>query len=168
MPPEPTTIWDLEDEWHRRNRRREWIAERCGVALMAGVVLVAVLGLLGPGRLSRQVKTSADGRLSVEHHTVQRHQAPARLLIDVAPSASGVIRLRLSRSFTDRVDVEQITPEPDAMEMTDNDLVYRFQTSDLTGYGTIVLRFQHDEYGSARCTVVVEGSEVQLSEFVLP
>ena len=151
MPPEPTSTLELDDETHQPNRRWEWVAEHCGMVLIATFVIAALLGLLGPGPLSRRITTSTDGLLSVDHHIIQRYQAPAKLLIgyQVPTSGTGVIRLHLSRSFTDRISVEQIAPEPQSMEMTENQLVYSFRTSDLTGDGKIQCRFKHDEYCSA-------------------
>lgn len=170
MSPQPTSIWDLEDDKHQRYRRWEWFVERCGMAVGATVVVAALLGTLGPGLLTHRITTSSDGLLSVEHHTIQRYQAPAQLIIGcpAPPTGTGIIRLHVSRSFTDRVALEQIAPEPEVTELTKTHLLYSFRASDLTGSGKILFRFRHDKYGAARYTVEVDGLKTQLSEFVLP
>jgi hypothetical protein len=170
MTQEPTTTRQLDNAPHERARRWEWFAEKCGRGLIAIVLIAALAGGLGPGQLSHRVTTSADGQLSAEHDTIQRYQAPAKLQITcrAPPTDADVIRLQISRSFTDRVAVEQITPEPERMDLADNLLIYRFRTSDLNDAGHILLRFKHDEYGTVRYTVTVNGSKVQLMEYVLP
>jgi hypothetical protein len=171
MTHEPTTTLELDGVLHQRRHRREWIAERWGMALIAVVVAAALSGLLGPGPLSHRTETSSDGQLSINHYALQRYEAPAELVVRfrAPPSGTNLIRLGLSRTLTDRITVEGITPEPESTEMEDGRIVYSFRASNLSGEGQIIVRYKNDEFGSVSYAAdLIEGSRVQVAEFVLP
>ncbi len=171
MTPEPTTTLELDDDRHQRMHRREWIAERWGMAVVALFVAAALLGFLGPGPLSYRTETTADGRLSIEHYALQRCQAPVELVIRFrAPLAdTQFLRLGLSRTFTDCMTIEGMTPEPESTEMEANRLVYTFRASQLRGDGKVIVRYKNDKFGSVRYAVdVAEGVRANVSHFVFP
>lgn len=171
MPHEPTTTLELDDERHQRRHRLEWTAERGGVLLIALILVAALLGLLGPGPLSYRKASSSDGNLSVEYYAIQRYAAPAEWVVRFrgASPDTGFVRLGVSRTFTDSVAVEEITPRPASVEMQDGRLVYTFQTADLRGEGIITIRYKHEEMGPVRCVVdLADESRAQVTHFVLP
>jgi hypothetical protein len=171
MSNEPTTTEALDDSQHQRRQRVEWAVERCGMALIFLILVIALAGLLGPGPASFRRVTSSDGNLTLEHYSIQRYAAPAHSTVRfrfLRPGAKS-IRLGVSRTFTDSVTVESITPEPEVTEMEDGRLVYVFRTPDLRDEGVVTLRYKNDEMGSIRCAVDLAGdSKIQVSHFVLP
>ena len=171
MTNEPTTSLELDDDRHQRLHRREWIAERWGMALVALVVVAALLGLLGPGPLSYRMETSSDGQLSIEHYALQRYEAPAELVVRFRPPPLGtkLIRLGLSRTFTDRITVEGMTPEPESTEIDDDRLVYSFRAGNLSGEQRILFRYKNNEFGSVSYAVdLVDVARADVTHFVLP
>lgn len=83
-----------------------------------------------------------DGRLVVEYYSVERYEASAELRIRFQPvqTEDGLIRLALSREFTDATTPEAITPAPDSVEMRDDRIVYAFRAADLGKEGSKVLK----------------------------
>ena len=162
---------ELEDPKQQRFQYWEWIAERIGWGLFAGIVLAGLLGLLGPGMLSHRVVSSSDGRLTVDYYSIQRNEAPAELLIGFEhPGADqDRVRLAISRALTDSVSIDSITPEPDTVEMQPDRLVYTFLASGPAQRRKIVLRFENHQMGKLRYDIALEGGpSVSLSHFVCP
>ena len=171
MTHEPTTTLELDDDRHQRLHHREWIAERWGVALMALIIAAALLGALGPGPLSYRTETSADGQFSIEYYALQRLEASEELVIwfETPPAGTELIRLGLSRTFTDRITVEGMTPEPESTELESDRLVYNFRASRLGGKGKIIVRYKNAEFGSIRFVVhMAEGTPMPVYHFVFP
>jgi hypothetical protein len=161
---------ELDDPDSLRLQSREWIAERIGWVLIAAALLAAVLGLLGPGPLSHRYASSSDGRLSVEYYSIQRHEAPAELIIRLPDvQRQDEIRLAVSREFTDRITTESITPEPERIEMQGERLVYHVAAADSGGEAVVVVRYRNTAMGRLRYEVALEdGPVVSISHFVCP
>jgi hypothetical protein len=108
--------------------RRMWRVQRAGWLAMLGIIVVALLGLLGPGLLGPAV-IAAPGGLRVEHPRFARADAPQALRVRLparAPSANGH-RLALGRRFVERVRMEAVMPRPVVVEgASDDRVVYAF------------------------------------------
>ena len=170
MPEQPQSI-DLDDSKHQRIQHWEWIAERVGWVLIASILVAGGLGLIGPGIFSHRQAMSSDGRLRIEYHRIQRNEAPCELLIQFErPSADqDAIRLAISRAFTDATTIESLVPEPDAVEMQADRLVYTFLISGPARDGKVVLRYQNHRIGSLRYDMALDaGANLSLSHFVCP
>jgi hypothetical protein len=166
----PRSTNELENPANVTTIRREWIAERIGWGAIGAILVAAILGLLGPGLLSHQRLASADGRLTVEHDCVQRYSAPAELRIrfQTQPDAD-FVQLSLSRSFTDQVTPETIVPQPAAVEMQVDRLVYRFNAAELSDEGSVTFRYKHESMGWLRFDVGLNGeSSIQITQFIFP
>jgi hypothetical protein len=168
MDQEPTTTLEMDDERHRKCIRREYVAERSGMVLIALILLAALLGLLGPGPLTYRTEIAEGNSLTVEHYAIQRYEAPSELYVRVRPVAGAEsIRLGISRTWTDRITMEGITPEPVSIETSEDRLVYTFRASGEEVL--IVLRYKNDEFGSVEYEVDDDqDASLRLSQFVLP
>lgn len=165
------TTLGLDNPMRLRHHVIETWAERAGQVSIAAIVLLALLGLLGPGPLSYSAASSEDNRLRIEFDSIQRYEAPAELKIHFEPShvQDGAVQLSLSRSFTERVTIEHITPEHVSVEVQDEQLVYRFLASDLRDESLITVRYKNDRFGRLNYTVAIPGSSsISLSHFVCP
>jgi hypothetical protein len=72
MSEETTKTTSLDDPKSLRTQAREWVVERIAWVVVAGVLIVGLLGFLGPGPLGKRTSVSADGRLSVQFYSVER------------------------------------------------------------------------------------------------
>lgn len=170
MSAQAVTTLELDEKHGPRRYDCEWWLERSGMAMIGIIIASALLGLLGPGALNREVAVSVDGNLAAEHHWIQRNQASAVMLVRVRAPASkeNVVRLHISRSFTDHVVMDEIVPQPVRVEMSDNDLVYHFLTSSAAADHAILFRFRHDEFGWIRYTLSMNQTTLRLKDFVWP
>jgi hypothetical protein len=168
--PEETTTTALDDPKNLHIQAREWMVERVAWFAVAGVLIAALVGLLGPGPLGKRTLASSDGRLSIQFYLVERYEAPSELRIRFRPleSETTMVRLTLSRSFADETSTESFTPEPEVVEMTDDQIIYSFRLSELKE-GRIVHRYQHNDFGLLRYTVgLLHGPSVDITQFVCP
>jgi len=168
---QPEGSLELDDARHQQIQHREWIAERIGWGAIGLIILAALLGLLGPGVLSHRVASSSDGRLTVDYYRLQRNEAPSELLIrfDHPGADQDRLRLTISRELTDAVTIDGIAPEPDAVEMQADRLVYTFLASGSSPARKIVVRYQNHQMGALHYEVALEGGpSVSLSHFVYP
>ena len=108
--------------------RRMWRVQRAGWLAMLAIIVIALLGLLGPGLLGPAVIAAAGG-LRVEHPRFARADAPHALRVRLpaeSPSAGGY-RLAIGRRFFERVRMESVMPRPVAVEgASDGRIVYAF------------------------------------------
>lgn len=171
MSSDESSLRDLESPQALRTQRIEWIAERLGWLLIAAVVLAGLLGLLGRGPLSHTRRTSSDGAIVVEYHALERYHAPTQLLVRLRDEAraSPQVRLAVSRRFADATTEESIVPRPILVESRGDELIYTLRISDIDEQGAILIRYEHDTFGSLPYHVRIDGqSEVPVSQFVFP
>ncbi|WP_051935415.1 hypothetical protein [Deinococcus sp. YIM 77859] len=124
----PQRVSDLDITQDLEFHRRELRAEKIGWLLMLLVVVAALLGVFGSGPLSKGQVRAAGGALSAEYPRFARYLAPAELRLTFDPAAvqEGALHVWLSREFLDEVQVEAITPEPDAQQLEGDRLTYTF------------------------------------------
>lgn len=162
---------DLDSSENEAIQAREWKMERIGWLVTAGIILVALLGFLGPGPLSKRKKASSDGRLLVEYHAIPRYAAPEKLVLHFRPDMrdATVVRVNVSRSFTDEITLDSITPPPEGVEIQDNKLVYRFRLFNLGEKGLITYRYKNESFGPLRYEISLDGGpKIEVSQFVCP
>ena len=105
---------------HEAFKRREWRAERIGWLLTALLVVVAALGLLGPGPLSWTHATAANELVRVDYQRFGHLEADDKLTVTFAPAAvtDRSISLELAQEWVEAVDIDTITPQPDQQVAT--------------------------------------------------
>lgn len=179
------TTSELDSDHLQRLRKREWLTERAGMFAIVLTLICALLGLLGPGPLSHRVQASADGALSVEHYAIERYESPTQLRVSFRHDATGnaaesgkperetsesqTVTIGLSRSFTEHVQIEAITPQPISARLGDDQIEYSFLLSELQGPGTVVFQYAHTSVGSVKYSVTLaDEPRVQISQFILP
>ena len=74
---------------HMAGQRRAWRLERLGLAVLLGIVLVALSGLFASGPLSSRQLASQDGRLQVEYERFGRIGASHNLHVRLRPMQRG-------------------------------------------------------------------------------
>lgn len=169
---QPQRIGDLDLEQDLSFHRRELRAERVGWGLMLLVVVAALLGLFGSGPLSWGQTQSADGQLEVEYDRFARDLAPTelRLTLHPDPAQGEEVRVWLSRDFLQRVQLQQITPEPQSVETGPGRLTYTFPAAPAGSPVRVVFRGQTQGSGLLRGNAGLPGTaaEVRFSTFIYP
>lgn len=161
MPKEPR---ELELDQDPLFQRANWRFERIGWAAMAILLLAAGLGLFGKGPLSHATVSTANAHLSYQRFS--HWESPERLAFSVQTQADQTI-LRLSRTYLERVWVEDITPAPIATRALPEWIEFRFQTG--RGHAAIAFHIQPQAFGLQRARFVVDdGAPATFWQFVYP
>ena len=153
-------------------QRREWTAQRVGWAVMALLVLAAGIGALGSSGPAATAETGAsDGSLRVRYARLERHHAPSRMVIDVAPrfAESGEVRLWLDIGYAQQLSLESIVPEPESVEVEPERVVYVFAAGDASGPLEITFLYEHDGFWWQVAQLgLTDGAPVEFGQFVFP
>ncbi len=107
---------------------REWRIQRIGWALVALFLALALGGLFGNGPLSHAGAGNAAG--SIEYERFVRSGLSTEIVVTPAERvAGGIHRVAISESYLEAFRIENITPEPTAVRMTGESLVYEFESA---------------------------------------
>lgn len=166
----PHRVGDLEIAEDMDFERRDWTVERVGWVVMLLLAVAALLGLLGPGPLTRMTVGERGGPLTVEYYRFERVENPSTLKVNLVPPAEeDELKLWVDRTYAEAITFEQITPEPAEMELSADRLVLTFELGETGKETAIMLHLRHQEFGSMQGRIgIVDGPEVSFKQFVYP
>lgn len=105
--------------------RTEWRIQRIGWIVLTIFLALAFAGLFGNGPLSHASAGSAQGR--IEYERFVRYGSPSELIITPAQSAAhGIGTIEITSDYLEAFRIESVTPEPTAVRMSGQRLVYEF------------------------------------------
>lgn len=162
---------DLEISQDLTFQRRSWAVQRCGWVLLALFILAALLGLFGPGPLSRAMAGQQDGPLWAEYHRFWRLQSPMSLRLHFGPDATrhGQVRVWLSRSYLEAMSVQHVTPQPQRVEAGPERLTYVFTLSTPARPTAVTFHLEAEAPGSVPGQAGLEnGPVVSFRHFIYP
>lgn len=119
-------------------QQREWNVQRVAWGVMGAVVLAAMLGAFGRGPLSN-ASVERDG-LRLDYERFGRAQNPTTLRFHFIAAAQETSRVLISRKYLDAVRIENITPQPQNVEVDGDWLIYSFLTRQGTAAATFRLK----------------------------
>ena len=138
-------------------QRKEWRFERAGWIAMALLLVLALLGLFGSGPLS--AGRAQAGPLAVEYPRFTRYQSQSelRITVDGAQTGGESARVLVSRAYLESFQIEAIIPEPESTQLTQDNVIYEFQTAEAGQPLTITFHLQSEGLGSIEGQVGLEG-----------
>ena len=111
-------------------QRKEWIAQRFGIGLMALLVLAAVLGFTGRGGPFSHGEVDDPSRtLRVEYERFVRRGAPNTVTLHLRSVKPGSRSFWLSAEYLRKVDVESVEPDPEVSVAEGDRYVYTIRTN---------------------------------------
>jgi hypothetical protein len=156
----------------REDRPWELRAQRIGWGAFALLVLAALVGLLGHGPLSHVVVQDPASPLRVEYNRFERYQGPTDLRLRLGPGAAreGGLRIWISRAFLDAIELEQVVPQPRAVELGADRQTYVFDAPGLSGEASVVFHHKPDvKFSRVTAQVGLDGAAgVTFWQFVYP
>ena len=150
-------------------QQRSWRAERMAWMVIAVLLLAALLGLFGDGVFSHAKAVDASGALEVEYERLARASAPLRLQLRAWAPQAGEVQVWLSRAYLDEMCVEAISPLPEQVEATADQLIYRFRTPSAGTRLNIIFQLtpQHAGRLSGQAGMAA-GAQVNFHSFIYP
>jgi hypothetical protein len=149
-------------------QKTSWLLQRIGWGVLCLVLVLASLGALGDGPLTRTSRGSAEAGFGVRYHRVWRMENPAWLDVTVGPAADGTVSLTLPEQLLRAATLDNIAPEPGETIATTagTRLVFR---SDGPGPLTLRLGFTPHRMGRIQARLLgPAGRALDLSFLVLP
>jgi hypothetical protein len=148
-------------------QRKEWFAQRIGVALLTLFVFGALFGLTGVGgMLSYGEAGDPNGALHVEYERIVRRGAPATLTLHLRSSAPGTVRFWVSAPYLQNVTIEGFVPQPDILSVEQERHVYAIPTG--SSEITVTLEVEHKTIGRIHGEVgLIGGPSARFSQLSL-
>jgi hypothetical protein len=162
-------VGDLERERDLLFQHREWTIQRGGWLVMMAIIIAALIGLLGAGRLSST--TAEAGPLQLQYSRFERRHAPTELEVTVTSSAvsQDQVEVWISTEYLAGAEITSIAPEPEEVSETEDRLVYRFNIDDRTQTPTILFALEYDKPGLTSGRMgMSDGPELTFWQFVYP
>ena len=162
-------VGDLEVGQDLKFQRRQWTIQRVSWIVMVVVVIAGLLGLLGSGPLSDA--SAEDGPLQLDYGRFERKRKPTQLRIQVAAGTAqeGQFMLWLDEQYLQRVEIQNISPEPEQFQAGSDRTVYVFQVSDPSQPANVSFDIEPIAFGTFKGRLgLVDGPEIEFTQFVYP
>lgn len=158
---------DLELEQDLQYQERAWAFERISWAAMSLIAIAALLGLTGSGWLSQAKVGKPGDPLWLEYERFGRFQSDEKLRIHIDKTLpTSQIRIGISRQYLEGVQIQQVTPEPDSIELSSDRLIYSFNGTVPTA---VTFYMQPEQIGLVLGSVRLEGAQsLQFQQFIYP
>lgn len=161
---------ELEIDEDIKLESANWLVQRIAWVLMALVVVAVLLGFTGNGGLTGINKRTAGSQatgIEVEYDRYLRREAPTEIKVILFATASEAAKeLQFSKDFYDRIQVEQVVPEPTEVTTDDSGITYKF-----AGTATVMpitFYLQPKYMGTQAIRVQAGERSVSFSQFVYP
>jgi hypothetical protein len=152
-------------------QKSEWQIQRVGWATWAAIVIAALAGLLGTGPLSHANSSASDGSLSIQYDRFLHYHQPTAIEVLVNSRGAGgePLRLKLSRSFLDRIQMLRIEPEPEEQSVATDGVIYAFTQDGAPELSKVLFHFEYEKFGKTKGSVErVGGGSTSFQQFVYP
>ncbi|MEJ8757331.1 hypothetical protein WG947_10010 [Pontibacter sp. H259] len=161
---------ELEIDEDLKLEHRTWTVQRVSWGVMLLLVLAALLGFTGRGGLpgiSTIKETSASQTIELEYQRFLRSETVDELSVKLKDLKTTAPTLYFSKDFVERMQVEQIVPEPEKVETGPDGITYTFSTTQAESH--IVFYTKPLEIGNLQVTMRgPDNSTINFSQFVYP
>lgn len=140
-------------------RKEQWVS-KFFIAFILSFLIVGLLGLFGNGPISNQ--TISGGMYNIEYPQFLRMDTPSELYINLQNPPDTTV-ISFANSYIKDVQIKQITPTPESVEIADNHLQFSFVTS---SEGTIAFSLQPERSGSKELEIGIQGDVTSIKQFV--
>jgi hypothetical protein len=137
-------------------QQRQWRVQRMGWFVLGGLLLLALLGVLGDGWLSQRRVVREGVRLEYDYFLREGKMTTLKL------EGAGT-EVSFNRDYLGRFEVERILPEPSESSATPDTVVFRFDEIGMVQFNLIPR-----QVGRVSGQVRVSGGGLELSHFVYP
>lgn len=161
----------LQIDQDERFQRRKWRIQRLSWIAMLLLLAAALAGVFGDGPLSR-VSAGDTATLHAEYQRFVRHHAPALLRLRIggrALGADGELRLAVSRQYLQAFEIGRITPEPQRVAGSADELVFVFALAPGVRALEVTFELQPAQLGSHSGSVRAgDRASLHLKSFTYP
>lgn len=153
------------------HERANWKFEHWGWLVIGVIPLAALLGLLGPGPLSKATAGEKGSNLWVEYHRFEHYESPSELRIHVGARglSTSMPTLTINQKYLEQVTVEHIEPRPEQVKSAGDEFVYVFAFAATNKPTTITVKLRGNGYGKVPVHLkFTDASDVRFTQFFYP
>lgn len=164
-------VGDLEIVQDLEFQRRAWKVQRISWLGLGLILLGALAGVFGSGPLSQGIVSSQNDSLQLEYDRFGRFQAPAKLniVLGAGTEQNGQVKVWLSRSYLEKTEVQQISPQPDWVEASPDRLTYVFHTNTRDRPTAVTFYLQPEQVGWQTAEIgVTSGPTLKFNQVIYP
>jgi len=148
-------------------QRKEWFAQRIGIAFVGAFVIAALLGLTGVGGPLSHASAGEEGSpLNVEYERFVRRGAKATMKLHFHSDPPGFIQFWVSAPYFEDVIVDSVAPVPQTVTVEDSRIVYTIRAG--SPDVTVTVEMEHQTFGRLEGEVgIVGGATVHFTQLSL-
>jgi hypothetical protein len=148
--------------------RRQWVVRRIAMGIMLLLMLLGLLGLAGgSGPLSDTESSSADQTVKVNYERFVHLSGESQVSVQVE-NAPKELRLWVSQEFVDKAEMQNISPQPDRIEVQNDGHVLVFTVSKPGEPVHISFDENPHKFGILKAQIGSESSPADINQFVYP
>lgn len=132
----PLQYEGLQIEEDMRWQQVAWRLQRIGWVGFVVIVLLAIVGLLGPGWLGSKTATAGDVHVAYDRFV---HRSAAVAFEVTVPAEGGQAEVWLEREYASAMGIERAVPEPKEVALDDERVRYIFTAAE--GARSVSVRF---------------------------
>jgi hypothetical protein len=153
------------------HERANWKFEHWGWLAIGGVLVAALLGVLGPGPLSKATAGQKGSNLWVEYQRFGRYESASELRIHVGERglSTALPALTINRKYLEKVTVEDIEPQPEQVKAAGDEFIYVFAFAATNKPTTITMKIRGNGYGKLPVHLKFsDAADVRFSQLFYP
>lgn len=164
-------IGDIDIDEDMQFQRMSWAFQRVGWVAMLLVIIAGLLGIFGGDGALNAASLGGEGSLlHVTYGPFARVISPMDLHVRMR-GGNGVdeMRIWISREYLDEMEIQTLEPEPEAVEVTTDRLIYTFRLGDSDVQAEITFMMEPQRVGSLAGRIGIEGGEsYEFMQFIFP
>jgi hypothetical protein len=141
----------------------EWRIQRIGWIVLSLFLALACAGLFGGGPLSHARTSGATGSIEYEHFA---RSGTSTDLVVTPTAAAQVTRIEIPSDYLEAFRIEHITPEPTAVRMTRQLLVYEFVAG--APGASISFHVHPERLWRQRAVLRIDGAPLEIWQLTYP
>lgn len=118
-------VTSLQIDENLPGHRREWRVQRASWCVLALLLLMALAGVFGSGPLSHTQLQATDGALQARYDRFVPREEDTQFDVALRP-AGGQAQLTLAQQYLSKVQIEQVTPQPERQVVSGDGLTLVF------------------------------------------
>jgi hypothetical protein len=122
-------VRELQDfQGEQQFHEREWRVQRVGWALLSLLILAGLAGVFGGGPLARQSINSEYGQIESERFARRHSVTEWAITYRQNQNTSDSLTIAIDADYLHKFEVREITPEPDATQVAQGEVLFSFNT----------------------------------------
>src|SRR4051794_27091753 len=140
---------DLEISEDEGVHQRSWSFQRAGWTALALIAAAGLLGIIGPGPLSKATAGEKEGPLSVGYERFAHAQTATQMHLRLGAGAArgNEARVAINSDYLHHMRVEDVEPRPESATATEGAVVYTFRVDDPSRPTEAVFHLEPEEAG---------------------